>query len=245
MTAETGGLAGPRAFVDLHCHSSGSFDSLADPAAIVRAAAARGLTHIAITDHEKIDSALRARDAAPPGLTVIVGQECRTADGDVICLFLSRPVAPDRPALQTIAEVHSQGGLVGFAHPFDSFRSSAGRKAQLEELASQADWIETYNARVIGGGNDRAAEFAREMNLPGIAVSDAHTVLEVGDAYTVLRGHPDTADGLRAALAAGIEIVPGRASYLVRGFTPLAKLVQRARGNGRIRGDGFRAAASR
>lgn len=236
MTADAPASFGPRAFVDLHCHSSGSFDSLADPAAIVRAAAARGLTHIAITDHEKIDGALRARDAAPPGLTVIVGQECRSADGDLVCLFLERSVAPDRPALQTIAEVHGQGGLVGIAHPFDSFRNSTGRAEQVEALASQADWIEAYNARVIGGGNDRAQAFAREMNLPGVAVSDAHTVLEVGDAYSVLHGWPDTADGLRAALAAGIEVVPGRASYAVRLFTPIAKLVQHARGNGRIRG---------
>jgi predicted metal-dependent phosphoesterase TrpH len=235
MTADARALAGPRAFVDLHCHTAGSFDSLADPAAVVRAAAARGLTHLAITDHEKIDAALRARDAAPDGLTVIVGQECRTADGDLICLFLSRPVAPGRPALQTIAEVHSQGGLVGIPHPFDRFRNSAGRAAQLEELASQVDYVEAYNARVIGGGNDHAATFAREQNLPGVAVSDAHTVFEVGDAYSVLHGHPESADGLRDALAVGVEIVPGRASYVVRGFTPLAKLVQRARGNGRIR----------
>jgi predicted metal-dependent phosphoesterase TrpH len=235
MTADARALSGPRAFVDLHCHTAGSFDSLADPAAVVRAAAARGLTHLAITDHEKIDAALRARDAAPDGLTVIVGQECRTADGDLICLFLERAVAPGRPALQTIAEVHSQGGLVGIPHPFDRFRNSAGRAAQLEELASQVDWVEAYNARVIGGGNDHAATFALEQNLPGVAVSDAHTVFEVADAYSVLHGHPDTPDGLRAALAAGIEVIPGRASYVVRGFTPLAKLVQRARGNGRIR----------
>ena len=36
-------------FVDLHVHSSASFDSLSQPAAIVRAAASRGLTHVAIT----------------------------------------------------------------------------------------------------------------------------------------------------------------------------------------------------
>ncbi len=57
-----------RAFVDLHCHTRASFDSLAVPAAVVRAAAARGLTHLAITDHGTIDGALAARDAAPDGL---------------------------------------------------------------------------------------------------------------------------------------------------------------------------------
>ncbi len=232
--AETEAALGQRAFVDLHCHTSSSFDSLADPAAVVHAAASRGLTHLAITDHDRIDGALRARDAAGQGLTVIIGEECRTAEGDLICLFLERPVAPGRPALETIAEVRAQGGLVGIPHPFDRFRNSLARADGLAELAGQVDWVKAYNARLIGGGNDRAAEFARLHGLPGVAVSDAHTVFEVADAYCVLNGRPGTPEGLRAALAGAIDVVPGRASYLVRGFTPVAKLVQRLRGNGRI-----------
>ena len=40
-----------RAVVDLHCHTSASFDSLSDPVAVARTAASRGITHLAITDH--------------------------------------------------------------------------------------------------------------------------------------------------------------------------------------------------
>ena len=87
-----------RYFIDLHCHTSASFDCLADPASVVKAAAKRGLTHIAITDHDRIEGALRARDAAPAGLTVIIGEEIKTSDGDLIALFLERAVAPHRPA---------------------------------------------------------------------------------------------------------------------------------------------------
>ena len=64
---------GTRCFADLHCHTSASFDSLASPRSVVRAAAARGLTHLAITDHDRLEGALEARSIAPPGLTVIVG----------------------------------------------------------------------------------------------------------------------------------------------------------------------------
>ena len=84
-----------RAVVDLHCHTSASFDSLSDPAAVARTAALRGITHLAITDHDRIDGALRARDAATPGLTVIVGSEVRTAQGDLIALFLERAATSD------------------------------------------------------------------------------------------------------------------------------------------------------
>jgi predicted metal-dependent phosphoesterase TrpH len=223
-----------KAFIDLHCHTSASFDSLADPGSVVRAAAKRGLTHLAITDHDKIDGALRARDASPDGLTVIVGEEVKTADGDLIALFLERAVPPVRSARATIDAVRAQGGLVGIPHPFDTFRGSMLKDPKLEAMGALVDWVEAHNARVVGGsGNERAAAFARELGLPGVAASDAHSVLEVGVAYNVVEGDPSTPEGLLAALA-GVQIVPGRASYIVRSLTPIAKLVNRARGNTRV-----------
>lgn len=223
-----------RAFIDLHCHTSASFDSLAAPEAVVKAAAERGLTHLVISDHDRIDGALRARDAAPEGLTVIVGEEIKTADGDLVAAFLQEAVPPGLPARDAIAAVRAQGGLVGIPHPFDRFRGSMLNDPKLEAIAPLVDWVEAHNARVVGGnGNERAAAFAREMGLPGVAVSDAHSVLEVGVAWTALDGDPSTPEGLLAALT-NVELVPGRASYIVRLLTPVAKLVNRARGNRRV-----------
>jgi predicted metal-dependent phosphoesterase TrpH len=231
---ETARPLGPRAFIDLHCHTSASFDCLSDPRKVVRAAAARGLTHLVVTDHDRIDGALRARDAAPDGLTVIVGEEIRTADGDLIAAFLDTAVAPGSSAADTIAAVRAQGGLVGIPHPFDRFRGSLLRDARMEALAPLVDWVEMHNARLVGAGNDRAATFARDHDLPGVAVSDAHTVVEVGVAYTALNGDPATPAGLLAALRE-LELVAGRASYVVRLWTPLARGIQRVRGQGRRR----------
>ena len=102
-----------RAFVDLHCHTRGSFDCLSAPKDVMKAAHARGLTHLAITDHDRIDVALEARESAPAGLTIIVGEEVKTRDGDLICLFLERAIAPGMSAADTIAAAREQGGLVG------------------------------------------------------------------------------------------------------------------------------------
>lgn len=233
-TSEAAGAA--RAFIDLHCHTSASFDSLANPAAVARAAAARGLTHLAVTDHDRIDAALRLRDAAPPGLTIIVGEEVKTADGDLIAVFLREPVPPGLSAVETIAAVREQGGLVGVPHPFDGFRGF-GRKsgAQLESIAHLVDWVEAYNARVIGGSaNEKAAQFARDHGLPGVGASDSHTVLEVGVTYNIVTGDPGTPEGLLASLV-GVDFQPGRASFYVRAWTPLAKMIQSLKGNGRRR----------
>ena len=233
------GLAGGRAFVDLHCHTHASFNSLSSPAAVVRAAAAHGLTHLAITDHDRIDGALEARDLAPEGLTVIVGQEIRSAEGDLIAAFLSEAIPVGLPARDAIALVREQGGVIGIPHPFDRFRGSLLRDSQMAELCSLVDWIETHNARMMGAGNAKAAELAVEQRRPGVAVSDAHTVLEVGVAYTAMTGDPSTPEGLLAALSSA-QIVPGRASVLVRAVTPVAKAINRLRGNRRVSAAGAR-----
>lgn len=225
-----------RSFIDLHCHTSASFNSLANPATVVRAAASRGLTHLAVTDHDRIEGALRARDAAPDGLTVIIGEEVKTADGDLVAAFIEKVVPPGLSASETIDAIREQGGLVGVPHPFDRLRGY-GRKngADLGEIAARVDWIEAYNARVVGGdANERAAVFAVEHKIPGVCASDSHTVLEVGVSYNAVDGDPSTAAGLLAALAT-VDMQPGRASYYVRAWTPLAKLIQSMRGNGRGR----------
>jgi predicted metal-dependent phosphoesterase TrpH len=227
-----------RAFVDLHCHTRASFDCLSKPADIVRAASSRGLTHLAITDHDRIDGALEARALAPAGLTIIVGEEVKTADGDLICLFLERAIPPGLSAADTVAATRAQGGLVGIPHPFDKMRGSLLKDARMASLVGLVDWVEGHNARLVGNGNEQAIAFAAEHGRPIVAVSDAHSVTEVGVAYTAMDGDPSTAAGLLAALANGGELVPGRATYFVRLWTPIAKLVQRSRGNGRIKPDG-------
>jgi predicted metal-dependent phosphoesterase TrpH len=204
--------------------------------AVVRAAAARGLTHLAVTDHDRIDGALRARDAAPDELTVLIGEEIKTSDGDLVAVFIERLVPPGMSAVETIAAVREQGGLVGVPHPFDRLRGY-GRKSGADpaEIAGLVDWVEAYNARVVGGSaNERAAVFALEHKLPGLCASDSHTVMEVGVSYNVVPGDPTTPAGLLAALA-GLDIHPHRATYYVRAWTPLAKLIQSMRGNGRRR----------
>jgi predicted metal-dependent phosphoesterase TrpH len=235
-----------RSFADLHCHSSASFDSLSGPETLIRNARRFGLTHLAITDHERIDGALRARDLAASGreeprVQVIVGEEVRTTGGDLIGLFLERAVAPGQSPMDTAAAIHEQGGLVGVPHPFDRFRSSAGSladEATMTELSQSVDYIEIHNARAVGAANHRAAELAHALSVPGAASSDAHSALEVGVAYTILRGGFSTAAELRELLP-GAELVMGRASYIVRLLTPVAKLVQRSRGNRRLSPESF------
>lgn len=222
---------------DLHCHTSASFDSLSRPENVARAAAERGLTHLAITDHDRVDAALRLRDNPPDGLAIIVGQEVRTTAGDLIALYIERPIPVGLTPAEAAALIREQGGVVGLAHPFDRFRAGGGRKGweeDLEKLVPLLDYVEAWNARLmVGSGNRLAAEFAHARELPGVAVSDAHTVLEVGVAYTILEGPLGSADQMRAALR-DVRLVTAHGSRFVRLGMPVAKLVQRLRGNRRV-----------
>jgi predicted metal-dependent phosphoesterase TrpH len=232
-----------RSLADLHCHTSASFDSLSKPAAVAKVAAERGLTHLAITDHDRIDGALAARDAmaalpgGPAGLQIIVGQEVRTATGDLIALFIDQPIPPGLAPVEAAERIREQGGAVGLAHPYDRFRAGAGRPGwedELERLLPLLDYVETWNSRLVfGDGNRRAAELAHARGLPGAAVSDAHTLVEVGVSYTIVDGPLGSAQELRDGLV-GAHFVTSHGSRLVRLGMPLAKVIQRLGGNRRI-----------
>jgi predicted metal-dependent phosphoesterase TrpH len=197
--------------LDFHCHSVFSFDGAVDPLRLLELAQLAGLTHLAITDHDTIEGALVAQRAANSPVTVIVGQEMNTTEGDMIGLYLQHPIPSDLSPEETAARVHGQGGLVGLPHPFDVRRLSigrgTGRPADLGRLAGLADYVEVYNARVRDNtANARAADFAREHGLPGVAASDSHTEPEVGATATILDGPIDGAEDLRLALGRGSSL---------------------------------------
>lgn len=65
----------PKPCIDLHCHTTAS-DGALDPEQLVARAAEKGVSHLAITDHDTIDGLARARAAsATLGLELISGVE--------------------------------------------------------------------------------------------------------------------------------------------------------------------------
>ncbi|MGP1674150.1 MAG: PHP domain-containing protein, partial [Candidatus Limnocylindrales bacterium] len=134
--------------VDLHCHTSASFDGVAAPEALIAQAALRGLTHVAITDHETLDGAVRAAAAAPAGIQVLLGCELNTPDGDLIFVFLERALPRNLSAREAIEAGREQGALVGIPHPFDPTRRSLLLDPANEALVDLVDWIEASNGRV-------------------------------------------------------------------------------------------------
>jgi predicted metal-dependent phosphoesterase TrpH len=169
---------------DLHCHTYYSPDALTSPGKLVAACLERGVNCLAVTDHNTIAGALLLERMCP--FQVIVGEEVRTREGEVIGLFLREEVPPGLSLTETVERIKAQGGLVLVPHPFDRFRHGIGEEG-LRRVLPAVDLIEVFNARaLLAADNQRARQFAAEHGLPGVAVSDAHSPAEVGRAYTEL-----------------------------------------------------------
>ena len=195
------------AFADFHIHNRFSRDSILSEDKFIRVALQRGLTHVAVTNHNNVEGAIAVRDRAvalgvDERLTVILGEEVSTSDGEVVGIFLQRTIPRGLTAEKTADEIHAQGGLVSIPHPFDPFRASHIRRGPLERLAAAGmiDMIEVFNSRVtFSRHNEQAAEFAARHRIPGIACSDTHSAFEVAMSFNALPAF-ETAEELREGL---------------------------------------------
>jgi predicted metal-dependent phosphoesterase TrpH len=199
--------------VDMHTHSEYSPDSrtpLTSQAAAIKAA---GLNVVCATDHNTIEGALRLRELAD-GFRVIVGEEVSSSDGEIIGLFLDKPVPRGLSAEETIARIHDQGGLVSVPHPFSRNRRFHLRRSALERVWKDVDCIEVFNAReAFTQDNVRAAAFAKEKSLPGAVGSDAHRASEIGRAWVEVEDFAGRDDFI-AALREGSVIGKLTGNYI-------------------------------
>lgn len=169
--------------LDMHTHSEYSPDSRTPLAAQAKALVAAGIDVVCATDHNTIEGALRLRELAT-SLRVIVGEEVTTRDGEIIGLFLDKPIPRGLSGEETIARIHDQGGVVSVPHPFSRNRIYHIKRDALERLWSQIDCIEIFNAReAFAADNKRAEAYAKERKIPGAVGSDAHRVSEIGRAW--------------------------------------------------------------
>ena len=171
----------------------------------MRAAAGR-VDVLAITDHDGIAGALRAREFARDhpalGVDVVVGEEVSTLNGHLLALYLEEAVPSALPAGRTIELIHAQGGLAIPAHPFHPIRYRRWGQPSLATLIPHLplDGIEVVNnsgcsSRVY----DAWAAFRNaEWMLAVTGGSDAHDVAYLGSAVTRFEGR--SAAALRRAL---------------------------------------------
>ncbi|MEW6555406.1 MAG: PHP domain-containing protein [Actinomycetota bacterium] len=200
-----------RVKLDLHIHTTYSFDSAIDPASLREICSERGLDGVAVTDHDSLRGSLEFASELPD-LIVVPGSEIRSAEGEIIGLFLSEEVPPGLTAPETIRRIHEQGGVVVVPHPFDIVKLKRMRARRLEELLEEIDALEALNGKPRWWFANRSAQrFARRHRLPVTAGSDAHKAGHVGLLYTEMEefnGAEEFLASLRTASVHGRRYSP-------------------------------------
>ena len=162
--------------IDLHIHSQYSPDSRSKPEQIVKRALELSLGAIAVTDHGSWKGWLAVSEVSPKELLVVPGAELKTERGDLLALFVRDEISTNIFA-EAVDAVHDHGGLAIVPHP------GASPRIRKEDI-SLADGLEIFNATLSEKANGRSILLAKDLNKPGIASSDAHMTLEIGNGAT-------------------------------------------------------------
>ncbi|MDQ2674249.1 MAG: PHP domain-containing protein [Chloroflexota bacterium] len=202
---------GARGKADMHIHSLYSDGTATVRDILDHVEVHTDLDVIAITDHERIDGALRAAElhaASDYSFDVVVGEEITTRRGHVLALFVTERLPALRPLEETLAAIHAAGGIAIAAHPMAPVPLSVGSRSlrQVRDHAADDvgfDALETFNPSTAGRTRSaaRLRLNERELGLPGVGNSDAHVLEGIGTGFTTFAGH--TAADYRAAVLAG------------------------------------------
>jgi len=139
---------------DFHTHSFFSADASSSPEQLVKAAKSRGLSGIAITDHNDcqslrycVQNRLMREDGLPvDNFLIFPGVEVSTAEGHLLCIGSTIPNRRGVPALQVAEEIRMRGGIPIPPHPFDRWRASICPEI-MDRM--QLEVVEVFNAAVF------------------------------------------------------------------------------------------------
>ena len=194
---------------DLHLHTFFSHDAANSPEAMIAAAKKKGLSGIAITDHDTCEGVdylrrkglIRDDGEAVDGFLIIPGVEVSTAHGHLLCLGTTLPYMKRKSAVEVVAAIHERGGIAVAPHAYDRFRAGI-REEILNDLDLAA--IEVFNAAVsMKRFNEHARSYAKHRGLASTAASDAHHASAVGISSTTYELPRLSQSALLAALPQG------------------------------------------
>jgi predicted metal-dependent phosphoesterase TrpH len=155
---------------------------------MIKAAIKKGLSGLAITDHNNVKGSLVAEKVAKKykNFKIITGAEIRTTSGEIIGLGIKKNIPILLNLDEAIEKIHDLGGIAVAPHPFGKyfFRKCIG------ENAIKADAIEIFNATLTKAANKKATNLAKKFKKHITAGSDAHSINEIGNAGIICGSNP-------------------------------------------------------
>lgn len=215
-------MAGDRTLLslDLHVHSSLSYDGHEPVELLLEHASDIGLDGVVVTDHDRIAASLAAAELASEfGLVGIPGVEVSTADGHLLAIGVEERPARGMSYAETVERVRELGGAAVVPHPFQRTRHGVCRSV-LDDTT--VDAVEVYNSMLFTGWrNRRARRYAESYGYGAVAGSDAHYLPNVGRAYTEVA--VDAASVADVSVEQVVEALSNGDTSVVGRRTPISK----------------------
>jgi hypothetical protein len=179
--------------IDLHVHTCYSYDSLITPKELIFYAKKCGLDAVAITDHDRIDSALKI--AKETDFTIIPGMEITSLNGHVVGLNVREQIPQKLSVNETLDKIHEVGGIAVACHPVTFFKLSLGKCTN-----SKFDAVEVINSSAFPFNYSvkHGQQIASHLGIARVAGSDAHYGPEIGCAYTIVNGELEVEEIMKA-----------------------------------------------
>lgn len=195
-----------KSILDLHVHSTASWDGFSSVEQNMIAAKAKGYSVLGCVEHDAFP-AIQQPFSVKNGLVVLAGSELSIHPFHVLVFgnvsdrkaLLSRFSGSKTGPLEAIERLNSEGLYTVLAHPFrlKEIIRSGGFKL-IESMASKAFLVEAANGRSFLSNLLAGARVPVEKSVAG---SDSHHVLELGNAYTIAEGLDfSSLDGLFSSL---------------------------------------------
>lgn len=163
-----------------HLHTNYSLDSRITVKSLLTFCRANHIGLAIICDHNSLQGAIEFDRIALGNPKVVIGEEIKTEEGEIIALFINKPIKKGMPLDKTIAEIKAQGGLVCLPHPGETFRRSTISKRKCGEVIDKVDIVEIFNSRTLLKKDlNWAASLAKDHFKPVIYGSDAHNMAEI------------------------------------------------------------------
>lgn len=168
--------------IDLHVHSHFSTDSTITGQELVYYAKKAGLDGVAVTDHDRIDGAVKI--ARETGFFIIPGMEIVSLQGHVVALNIQRAIPNNLDINETIEEIHEANGIAIACHPTGLLKCGLGK-----QIPPNVDALETINSSALPFrlSVKRNEAIAQRLGKPRVGGSDAHYGPEIGFAYTLIQ----------------------------------------------------------
>ncbi|HEW93403.1 hypothetical protein DRN84_00175 [Candidatus Geothermarchaeota archaeon] len=167
--------------LDLHIHTFYSRDAVNTIDDIIKFARLRGIDGIAITDHNRIDAALKYSKTIDE-ILVIPGIEVDTRYGHIILLNVHKepPKTDNLDILKEFAE--DENGIMVLAHPYASLFT---KRKNVETIIHKVHAVEVANASdfKVDTNFRKLLDLAKRYNIGITAGSDSHIPDTIGYAY--------------------------------------------------------------